>query len=80
LTALPTVRKPPAGLHFFNVKPYPSGQQYTGISVAHAAVSNIPEHAINNATAADEVALPSLMAPLAGTCGNPPVRQLRYQF
>ena len=60
------------GLHFFNVKPYPSGQQYTGISVARAAVSNIPEHEINNATAEDATTLPSLMAPLLGSCGSPP--------
>ena len=41
------------GLHFFNNAPAPSGQQYTGISVAQAAISLIPEAEINNATNID---------------------------
>jgi hypothetical protein len=36
------------GLHFFNKKPDPSGQQYTGISVAEAAMKLIPKAEINN--------------------------------
>ena len=41
------------GLHFFNTKPSPSGQQYTGISVAQAAQRLIPKTEINNKTTID---------------------------
>jgi len=58
------------GLHFFNTKPFPSGQQYTGISVAQAAIVNIPESEINNNTVLASP-LPALHAPTT-TCGNPP--------
>ena len=38
------------GLHFFNTRPNPSRQQYTGISVAQTAQRLIPKHEINNKT------------------------------
>jgi hypothetical protein len=44
------------GLHFFNNAPAPSGQQYTGISVAQAAIARIPESEINNNTDASTIA------------------------
>jgi hypothetical protein len=44
------------GLHFFNTAPAPSGQQYTGISVAQAAIARIPEAQINNNTDALTIA------------------------
>jgi lysophospholipase L1-like esterase len=61
------------GLHFFNNAPQPSGQQYTGISIAEVAIRNLPQAEINNRTAAEH--LPSLMEPLStelGSCGNAP--------
>ena len=67
------------GLHFFNTAPAPSGQQYTGISVAQSIVANIPEHEISNVTAAEDEAaaaqLPESVAGMpvtVGSCGNPP--------
>jgi hypothetical protein len=41
------------GLHFFNKKPSPSGQQYTAISVAQTAQRLIPKKEINNKTTID---------------------------
>jgi hypothetical protein len=31
-----------SGLHFFTTSPQPSGQQYTGLAIANAAVRGIP--------------------------------------
>ena len=62
------------GLHFFNRKPFPSGQQYTGISVAETAMKLIPKAEINNKTTLDlevEAAL-DLMAKQPDSCGNAP--------
>ena len=56
------------GLHFFNTKPAPSGQQCTGISVAAAAMKLIPEAQINNKTTIDPVA----EAELPLSCGEIP--------
>ena len=33
------------GLHFFNTAPMPSGQQYTGLSIANAVVRGLPASA-----------------------------------
>lgn len=65
------------GLHFFNNKPFPSGMQYTGISVAQAAIRLIPKEEINNSTdAATVAAAPETFDvkadPELGSCGNPP--------
>jgi hypothetical protein len=61
-----------SGLHFFNVAPFPSGMQYTGISVAQAAIRHLPNADINNKSAGVVLAdLPTLMEPL-GSCGNAP--------
>lgn len=61
------------GLHFFNTKPAPSGQQYTGISVAQSVIGLIPEAEINNETNATLSKHTSLMYSIKdGSCGNPP--------
>eukprot|EP01045_Picozoa_sp_COSAG04_P041122 COSAG04_NODE_12347_length_657_cov_0.865591_1_plen_173_part_01 len=64
------------GLHFFNKKPDPSGQQYTGISVAEAAMKLIPKDEINNKTTLNKEVEKSLdlMAelPAEGSCGDAP--------
>ena len=70
------------GLHFFNKKPDPSGQQYTGISVAQTAQRLIPKGAINNRTTLLDLALEAELAltataarQLGGrtlSCGDPP--------
>jgi hypothetical protein len=39
------------GEHFFNRAPYPSGQQYTAITVAEAVVRHIPANQIRNTSA-----------------------------
>ena len=36
------------GLHFFNTAPLPSGQQYTGLSIANAVVRGLPASALGN--------------------------------
>ena len=38
------------GLHFFTRAPLPSGQQYTGLSVAAEALKKVPEKSISNVT------------------------------
>jgi hypothetical protein len=62
------------GLHFFNTKPAPSGQQYTAISVAHAAQRLIPKTEINNKTTVDaalETAI-ELQSAAPLSCGDAP--------
>eukprot|EP01045_Picozoa_sp_COSAG04_P030828 COSAG04_NODE_5489_length_1600_cov_1.225183_1_plen_495_part_10 len=36
------------GLHFFNAAPMPSGQQYTGLSIANAVVRGLPASTLGN--------------------------------
>ena len=70
------------GLHFFNTKPAPSGQQFTALAIARAAQRRIPEASIANDTAADDTGTaaaaapalhPAVAAPVrAGSCGSAP--------
>jgi len=57
------------GLHFYDQAPMPSGQQYTGIGVAEAAIRRIPNDEINNKTT---WALDTDLTAPANDCGNPP--------
>ena len=47
------------GEHFFNRAPYPSGQQYTAITVAEAVVRHIPANQVRNTTARRKATTPS---------------------
>ena len=47
------------GLHFYNQKPHPSGQQYTAIVMAKKVLEGIPEHFISNRTTATVLPSPS---------------------
>ena len=60
------------GLHFFTGHPAPSGQQYTGFSVANAVARALPVGALAPPAAGDDRGHRLSAAATASPCGAPP--------